>query len=127
MSAKSVKVFGILVMVALMLLPATLLVGADSHEGDETTKIGPGEQHWYTLSVAGDGEVTVFMNVDPDGGAGFMIVTQDAGRAYAAGEDLEVTGRGTENDYDDADLSWTGSFGGAGDHHLIVEYKGIGK
>ncbi len=127
MSVKSVKVFGILAMVALMLLPATLLVGADSHGGDEMTKLGPGEQHWYTLAVAGNGEVTVFMNVDPDGGAGFMIVTEDAGRAYAAGEELEVTGRGTENEFDDADLSWTGSFGGAGDHHLIVEYTGNGQ
>jgi len=127
MSAKSVRVLGILVMVALMLLPATLLVGADSHEGNETTKIGPGEQHWYTLAVPGDGEVQVFMDVDPDGGAAFMIVTQDAGRAYAAGEELEVTGRGTENSFDEADLSWTGSFGGAGDHHLIVEYTGNGQ
>jgi hypothetical protein len=125
MSVKSVKAVLAVVMVALMLGPASLLwVAADSHGA--LTELEPGAQHWYTLAYPGSGTVEVRMDVDPAGGAAFMIVTTDAVRAWEAGAELVATGRGANNPNEEADLFWSGSFGQAGNYSLVVEYSGDG-
>jgi len=126
MLGKSVKVIAVVVMLGLLLAPASLLAAGDSEAG-AMIRLDPGEQHWYTLTDRGSGEAKVSMNVDPDGAASFMIVTSDAIRAWEAGGELEITGRGTEDRFAEADLTWSGSFGGSGVYSLIVEYTGSGQ
>jgi uncharacterized protein (TIGR02246 family) len=127
MLAKSMKAVLAVSLIVLMLGSASfLLVTANSQEAGALTKLEPGARHWYTLTYPGSGTVDVRMDVDPAGGAGFMIVTSDAFRAWAAGGELVATGRGTKNPYEDADLFWSGAFGQAGDFYLIVEYSGDG-
>jgi uncharacterized protein (TIGR02246 family) len=127
MSAKSMKaVLAVGLIVVLLGSASFLLVTANSQEAGAVTKLEPGAQHWYTLTYSGSGTVDVRMDVDPAGGAGFMIVTSDAFRAWAAGDELVATGRGSSNPYEDADLFWSGDLGQAGDFYLIVEYSGDG-
>ena len=112
-------------MVVLMLGSASLLlVAADSHGA--MTELAPGAQHWYTLTYPGSGTVDVRMDVEPAGGAGFLIVTSDAVRAWEGGAELAATGRGTHHPHEDADLFWSGDLGQAGDFSLVVEYTGDG-
>ena len=126
MFKKSVQVLVIMVMLGLLLVPASLLAAQESETG-AMIQLDPGDQHWYTLAYQGDGALEVRMHVDPDGGASFMIVTPQAVRAWAAGAELESIGRGTANKYDDADLSWSSSSAQAGTYHLVVEYTGDGQ
>jgi hypothetical protein len=127
MSVKSMKAVLAVAVIALMLgSTSLLLVAADEHGAGAMIRLEPGAQHWYTLAYPGSGTVDVSMDVDPAGGAGFLIVTSDAVRAWEAGADLDVTGRGSNNPYEDADLFWSGSFGQSGDFYLVVEYTGDG-
>ena len=120
------RVFLVVVMIGLMLVPASLFAAGDPGTG-AMTRLDPGEQHWYTLTDQGSGAVQVGMNVDPGGAASFMIATQDAVRAWGAGGELQSVGRGTENPFEQADLFWSGTFGGAGTYYLVVEYTGNGR
>ncbi len=120
------KVFVVVVMIGLMLVPASLLAAGDPGAG-AMTRLDPGEQHWYMLTDQGSGAVQVGMNVDPGGAASFMITTQDAVRAWGAGGELQSIGRGTENEFEKADLFWSGTFGGGGTYYLVVEYRGNGQ
>jgi hypothetical protein len=114
-------------LIALLLGSASLLLAAaDGYGAGDMTKLEPGAQHWYTLAYPGSGTVEVRLDVDPDVGATFMIVTPDAVRAWEAGAELVATGRGTHNPHEEADLFWTGGFDLAGDFALIVEYSGDG-
>ncbi len=125
MLVKPVKAVLAVVLVVLMLGSAfLLLVAADSHGA--MTELEPGAQHWYTLAYSGSGTVDVRMDVEPAGGAGFLIATSDAVRAWEGGGELVATGRGTHNPHEEADLFWSGGFGQAGDFHLVVEYTGDG-
>ena len=128
MLQKPVKAVMAIVMVALLLGPASLLlVAAEAPDTSARTQLDPGGQHWYVLETQEDGAVVnVGMNVDPDGGASFKIITTDAIRAWEAGGDLEVLGRGTSNRYDDSDFSWSGNLE-AGTYHLLIEYTGDGQ
>ena len=129
MLGKSMRVFLVVVIIGLMLGPASLLLrAAEDQEAGAMTRLDPGEQRWYTLTSQGNGGVAqVRMNVDPDGGATFKIVTPDAIRAWEAGAELEITGRGTGNNFEAADLSWSGNFGHLDAYHLVVEYAGNGQ
>jgi hypothetical protein len=66
------------------------------------------------------------MDVEPAGGATFLIATADAVRAWEGGAELAATGRGTHNPHEEADLFWSGDLGQAGDFSLVVEYTGDG-
>ena len=80
MLAKPMKAVLAVAMVVLMLGSASLLlVAADSHGA--MTELAPGAQHWYTLTYPGSGTVDVRMDVEPAGGAAFLIATSDAVRA----------------------------------------------
>ena len=129
MLEKSMKVAMVVVMIGLILGSVSLLLSAAGDpEAGAMTQLDPGEQHWYTLTYQGNGaSAQVRMNVDPDGGASFKIITPDAIRAWEAGEEMGVTGRGTKNKHEEADLTWSGSFGQSGTYHLIVEYSGNGQ
>ena len=127
MLAKPMRAVLAVAVIILMLGSASLLlVTADSHGVGAMTKLEPGGQHWFTLTYAGSGTVEIRMDVDPAGGAAFMIVTPDAVRAWEAGAELVPIGRGASNPNEGADLFWSGSFGQAGDYHLVVEYSGDG-
>jgi hypothetical protein len=125
MLARPMKAVLAVVLIALMLGSASLLLVAADSDG-AMTKLEPGGQHWYTLAYPGSGTVEVRMDVDPAGGAGFMIVTPEAVSAWEGGAELVAVGRGTNNPNEDADLFWSGSFGQAGDFYLVVEYSGDG-
>jgi hypothetical protein len=125
MLVKPMKAVLAVTMVVLMLGSASLfLVAADSHGA--MTELAPGAQHWYTLTYPGSGTVDVSMDVEPASGAGFLILTSDAVRAWEGGAELAATGRGTHNPHEDADLFWSGDLGQAGDFSLVVEYTGDG-
>jgi uncharacterized OsmC-like protein len=127
MLVKSVKAILVVVMIALMLGPASLLLSADGHmESGSTTTLQPGEQQWYTLVCTDGGGVEVSMDGDPDGGAVFMIVSSDAVRAWEAGDELVATGQGANNPAEDAELFWSGSCSQAEEFYLVVEYAGDG-
>ncbi len=125
MLAKPVKAGLAVVMIVLLLGSVSLLWVAAGDQGTGAmTQLEPGAQHWYTLAYTGSGTVEVGLDVDPAGGAVFMIATSDAVRAWGSGDELVATGRGANNPNEEADLFWTGSFGQAGDYYLIVEYSG---
>ena len=126
MLGKSMKAIAVVVMMGLLLVLTSALAAGASETG-AMSRLDPGEQHWYTLTDQGNGEAQVGMNVDPDGAASFMVVTSDAIRAWEAGGELEIIGRGTRNRFSEADLTWSGSSGGPGTYHLIVEYTGNGQ
>jgi hypothetical protein len=127
MLAKTMKAVLAVGLILLLLGSASLLlVAGDSHGARTMTELAPGAQHWYTLTYPGSGTVDVRLDVDPAGGAGFMIVTANAFRAWQAGSELVATGRGTPNRYETADLFWSGDLGQAGDFYLVVEYSGDG-
>lgn len=128
MLAKSTKPLIIMVMVALLTAATATMLFAAHHEGENNTYIlKGGEQHWYTLTTQSDGaEVSVYMNVHPDGGASFQVATPDAVRAWTKGGDLQSVGTGTSGS-GKADLAWTGNLGPAGKYHLIVEHQGDSK
>ena len=127
MLGKSMKAIAVVVMMMGLLLVLTSALAAGASETGAMSRLDPGEQHWYTLTDQGNGEAQVGMNVDPDGAASFMVVTSDAIRAWEAGGELEIIGRGTRNRFSEADLTWSGSSGGPGTYHLIVEYTGNGQ
>ena len=56
MLEKSMKVIAVVVMMGLLLVPASLLAAGDPEAG-AMTQLDPGEKHWYTLTVQGNGEV----------------------------------------------------------------------
>ena len=142
MRAKMFKLLGMLLIITLMAVPGSSL--AASAEGD-WTQLDSGDRHWYALEYTGHHEfeeavdedeedkaiwissnIDVRMDVEPDGGAAFRIVTPEQVAAWVAGEDLESCGCGTENDYVAADLNWSGGFGEAGTYYLLVDYTGDG-
>ena len=54
MLGKSMRVFLVVVMIGLMLGPASLLLrAAEDPEAGAMTRLDPGEQHWYTLTSRG--------------------------------------------------------------------------
>jgi hypothetical protein len=127
MLARTVKTGVVVVMVALMLgLASPLWVVADSHGAASMTQLRPGAEDWHTLTCSGSGTVEVRMDVDPDGGAAFMIATPDAVHAWEAGEELAVTGRGANNPVEAAELFWSGSCKQGEELYLVVEYTGDG-
>lgn len=127
MVPKSMRALLAVVMIALMLGAGTaLLVIADSHGGAAMTQLEPGAEDWHTLTCSGSGTVEIGMDVDPDGAAAFMIVTPDAVRAWEAGEELAVTGRGTDNPTEEAELFWSGRCIQGQEFYLVVEYTGDG-
>jgi hypothetical protein len=142
MLARSLKTAGLLIIITLLALPGTAL-GAGTDEG--WTELDAGNQHWYAMEYTGHHEfekardeneedkaiwissnIDVRMDVEPDGGATFRVITPDQMAAWMAGEDLESCGCGTENDYDPYDLTWSGNFGEPGTYYLLVDYSGNG-
>jgi hypothetical protein len=140
MLAKPTKTTGLFLIIALLVVPSFAL--AAGAEGD-WTQLNAGDQHSYTLEYTGhhdfeeadeedkaiwvSSNVDVRMDVEPDGGAIFRIITPDQMAAWSAGEDLESCGCGTQNDYVPSDLNWSGNFGEPGTYYLLVDYTGNGK
>jgi uncharacterized OsmC-like protein len=109
--------------VALVLGLTALPLSASGHIGTGSwMELQPGEQHWYTLSYPGSGQIDVGLDARPENSASFRIFTAEALRAWTSGAELKETGRGTSNRYAAHDLTWSGSFGTAGAYHLVVEY-----
>lgn len=142
MLAKLTKLMMVVVLVSLLAGPAVVL--ADTDGG--WTELKPGEQHWYAVDYRGhhefeeadeeegeeaeaifvQSEIQVSMDVEPDGGAVFGLITPDEIRAWEAGEDLESCGCGTENEFEAGDLFWSGSFSQPGTYYVLVQYAAAG-
>lgn len=144
MFKKLCKIMLTVLVVGVLAGPAIALADGS---GDTWIQLDPGEQHWYTLVYQGHHEfeeadededeeakaifvasqIEIRLDAEPDAGAGFRVVTPEQIRQWAAGEDLESCGCGTENEYDEAaDLTWSGNFPEAGEYYLIVQYTGDG-
>ena len=81
-----------------------------------------GGQHWYVFHDEGDaGTISIELNVEPDDGATFQVITTEQIRRWVQGEKLVGIGAGTKNDNVSADLFWTGSFVQSGDYYVMVE------
>jgi len=92
---------------------------------DSFVVLGEGESRWFTFQHEGDGEaVQVWMDVEPNEGAGFRIYDEaNAQIVMASGnpEDGNDIGRGTANPNEAGDLFWRGDFEEPGTFYVLVE------
>jgi hypothetical protein len=85
-----------------------------------------GESRWYTFRHQGDGlPVQIWMDADPNEGAGFRVFSEENAMAVMAGsapDDVDDIGRGTSNPDEAGDLFWRGEFEEAGTFYVLIEH-----
>ena len=88
----------------------------------EPVQIQGGEKHWYAFRDEGDGaSINIQLDAAIDGRLGFEVWTPEQLRLWANGIDFEPTGAGTENEFVNTDLFWSGSFVKGDTYYVIVE------
>jgi hypothetical protein len=121
-----------LLAVAAMLLSA---VPAFAHDGPHHTdapagawkEIAPGESQWHAFRSEGEGDqIDVLLRLGDEGngigGLGFKVFTPFQIQEWMKGEaDVAPIGRGAEDEFVAADLSWKGSFVNSGTYFVVVE------
>lgn len=92
--------------------------------------LSDGEIRWYTFQhQGGDLPVHIWMDVEPNEGAGFRILSEENAQAVMAGtapDDVDNIGRGTPNPVEAGYLFWRGVFEEAGTFYVMVEQLGEG-
>jgi hypothetical protein len=92
--------------------------------------ISEGETHWYTFQYRGGGlPVHVWMDVEPDQGAVFNILSQETALSILAGVAPTVVnaiGRGTANPVEPGYLFWRADFPEADIFYVMVQHQGPG-
>jgi hypothetical protein len=152
MLSKNWKLMALVAIISLLVAPGLVLAGSAGSGPDEAltptgtwTQIDAGEQHWYAFEYRGHhkytdaddeqeddvamwvgSQVEVSMDVEPDLRAGFKIVTPEQVTVWAAGQELENCGCGTENESVPAELFWSGNFSQPGTYYVVVEHTGPG-
>jgi TolB protein len=87
--------------------------------------LAPGETVWYAFQYAGDGsQIRVQLEVEPAGGAAFLVWTPEQIRRWGLGEEVHPIGRGSADPSAGGGLLWTGSFNDAGTYYVVVEPSG---
>jgi hypothetical protein len=85
-----------------------------------------GESHWYTFDHSGNGDtVQVWMDVEPNEGAGFHIFSADDAEAIRGGRDpqeFSPIGSGTPNENEPGSLFWRGNFAEPGKFYILVTH-----
>jgi hypothetical protein len=88
--------------------------------------MGETETHWYTFWHEGAGtEVHIWMDVEPNEGAGFRIYDEENAEAIMAGanpNDINEIGRGTRNEEEPGHLFWRGVFEETGPFYVMIEH-----
>ena len=107
----------------------------------EWTTLSTGQNLWYAFDYTGhheyeededdevkaiwiDSPIYVWLDAEPDNSAHFRVLTEEQVRLWAAGEEYEPVGQGTENEYAPGDISWSGSFAQPGKYYILVEQQG---
>jgi hypothetical protein len=97
---------------------------------DDWKVLHEGETHWYTFQYRGGGlPVHVWMDVEPDKGAIFNILTQETALSVLAGvapSVVNAVGRGTANPVEPGYLFWNSSFPEADIYYVMVQHEGPG-
>ena len=97
---------------------------AEEALGDGWRLLSEGESHWYTFQhQGGDLPVHIWMDIEPNEGAGFRVYTEENARAIMAGsnpDDVDDIGRGTTNPVEPGYLFWRGVFEEAGPFYVMV-------
>jgi hypothetical protein len=92
--------------------------------------MGETETHWYRFWHNGDGAALhVWMEIEPNEGAGFRVFNADNAEAIMAGanpNDFAAIGRGTRNPVEPGYLFWRGTFEEDGWFYLMVEHGWAG-
>lgn len=84
------------------------------------------ESHWYTFRHRGDQlPVHIWMDVDPNEGAGFRIFGEEEAMAVMEGanpNEVDDVGRGARNEVEPGQLFWRGTFENAGTYYVFIEH-----
>ncbi len=84
-----------------------------------------GQRIWYAFRYAGDATpILVRMHVEPPGAAWFALWTPDDLQRWTHGEPEQPTGHGTADPLYNGDLTWSGTFTGAGVYYVVVDQTG---
>ncbi len=84
-----------------------------------------GQRIWYTFSYAGDATpILIRMHIEPPGAAWFALWTPDDLQRWTHGEPEKPTGHGTVDPMYNDDLTWSGTFTGAGVYYVVVDQTG---
>lgn len=87
--------------------------------------IGPGEIDWFIFKHDGGGQpMHIWMDPEPDEGAGFKIYTQEVGEQIMRGADRKQftpIGAGTPNPDESGWLFWRGAMENPGRFYVVVE------
>lgn len=93
--------------------------------------ISEGETHWYTFYYRGGGlPVHVWMDVEPDKGAIFNILSEETALSILAGVAPNVVnaiGRGTANPVEPGYMFWRADFPEADIFYVMVQHEGPGE
>jgi hypothetical protein len=89
--------------------------------------LNEGEAHWYTFRHRGDQlPVHIWMDVEPNEGAGFHIFDEDEAMIVMDGttnpHDANAIGRGTRNPVEPGYLFWQGTFEEEGLFYVMIEH-----
>jgi hypothetical protein len=88
--------------------------------------ITQGEQHWFTFGHrGGNAPVHIWMDADPNEGAGFSVFTaEDAMNIMAGGDRQQINpiGAGTPNPLEPGWLFWRGQMEQPGDFYVLIEH-----
>jgi hypothetical protein len=89
------------------------------------------ESHWYTFRHRGNQlPVHIWMDIEPNEGAGFHVFNEDQAQAVMAGAnplDVNAVGRGTTNPIEPGYLFWRGTFENEGIYYVLVEHGWTGE
>jgi hypothetical protein len=94
--------------------------------GQTWRTLGDGQTRWYTFEHRGGNlPVHIWMDVDPNEGAGFRVFRAEDAESIFAGaspDDIAEVGRGSPNPIEPGYLFWRGNIANAGTFYVMVEH-----
>ena len=116
-------------LIGLMLGPGAVLADEDGGfltPDGQWRMIDGSDRHWHAFTYDGEEEqITIRMNLSPSDSVGFKLLTPEGFRKWMETGEIECTGCGSENEFDPADLIWSGSFNTPGTYYIIVERTAV--
>lgn len=93
---------------------------------DNWRTLSVGETHWYYFDHAGDSlPIQIWMDSDPNEGAGFAVYSQRDAEAIMAGanpDDFSAIGHGTPNEVEPGYLFWRGDMAESERFYVMIEH-----
>jgi hypothetical protein len=98
--------------------------------GQTWRTLGDGQTRWYTVQHRGGNlPLHIWMDVEPNEGAGFRVFRAEDAEAIFAGaspDDIAEVGRGSPNPVEPGYLFWRGTIANAGTFYVMVEHGWAG-